>query len=159
MKTEVFFLDSKRIKIEASTGDEFVLYFSSTMNYQMSKVINFSLTDDLIKKIFDENYDGDKDRIMNIISRELVRHNFEMPIMWNYDDLDMERIRIGEKVKELRKEKGLDAKVLAEMTDITPANLCRIEQGKISVGLNILLKIARALDRKIDFVEFKNEKK
>lgn len=159
MKTEVFFLDSKRMKIEVSTGDEFVLYFPSSLNYQMSKIFPHSLIDGLIKKVFDEVYDGDKDKIINTLSGELIRHNFEMPIMWNYDDLDMERIRIGEKIKELRKEKGLDAKVLAEMTDITPANLCRIEQGKISVGLNILFKIARALDRKIDFVDIKEDMK
>ena len=41
--------------------------------------------------------------------------------------------------------------------DIDAANLCRIESGKYSVGLDILTKIGYALGMEIDFVEPKHQ--
>ena len=82
---------------------------------------------------------------------------------WNYREeaemleKDKERIRIGNRIKELRSNKGLDSKSLALYAGIDPANLCRIESGKYSVGFDILAKIASVLGMKIDFVELKEE--
>ena len=53
--------------------------------------------------------------------------------------------------------KGMDAKHLAFYADIDAANLCRIESGKYSVGLDILTKIGYALGMEIDFVEPKHQ--
>ena len=39
------------------------------------------------------------------------------------------------------------------LTGIDAANLCRIEQGKQSAGIDVLSKIANAMGYKIDFVE------
>ncbi len=66
------------------------------------------------------------------------------------------RTRIGERIKQLREAKGLDAKDLAQKAGLDAANLCRIEKGKSSVGLDILSNIADALGMKIDFVESSN---
>ena len=63
-----------------------------------------------------------------------------------------ERTRIGNKIRQIRKEKGIEAKDLARLTNINAANLSRIEQGKYSVGLDILSKLASALGHHIDIV-------
>ena len=59
-------------------------------------------------------------------------------------------------LKEIREEKHLEAKTLSLLTGIDAANLCRIEQGKQSVGIDVLSKIANAMGYKIEFVELKN---
>ena len=74
------------------------------------------------------------------------------PIHWIMNDRDKERERIGNRIKELRKEQNMDAKTLAQQVGIDAGNLSRIEQGKFSVGLDILNKIASVLNMKIDFV-------
>ena len=55
-------------------------------------------------------------------------------------DRSVERERIGEKIRHLRESKGMEAKQLAMLTNIDASNLCRIEQGRYSVGLDILTK-------------------
>ena len=65
----------------------------------------------------------------------------------------VERQRIGERIKELRKKRNIDAKSLAERIGIDASNLSRIEQGHYSVGFDILSKIANALNAKVDIVE------
>ena len=67
-------------------------------------------------------------------------------------DRQGERTRIGNKIRVLRKEKGIEAKDLARLANIDAANLSRIEQGKYSVGLDILSRIAFVLGCQIDIV-------
>ena len=64
----------------------------------------------------------------------------------------MERERIGEKIRKIRLEKGIEAKQLALLAGIDAANLSRIEKGRYSVGLDILSKIANALGVQVDLV-------
>jgi DNA-binding Xre family transcriptional regulator len=66
--------------------------------------------------------------------------------------LNQERVRIGARIRELRKEKNIDAKMLAQIANIDAANLSRIEQGKYSVGVDILSKLALILECHIDIV-------
>ena len=61
-----------------------------------------------------------------------------------------QRVRIGEKIRELRKEKNIEAKKLAQLANIDAANLSRIEQGRYSVGLDVLSNITLALGAKIE---------
>ena len=65
-----------------------------------------------------------------------------------------QRIRIGARIRELRKEKNIEARKLAQIANIDAANLSRIEQGRYSVGLDILSKIALALGSKIEMIEY-----
>ncbi|MDH7462179.1 helix-turn-helix transcriptional regulator [Chitinophagaceae bacterium 26-R-25] len=73
--------------------------------------------------------------------------------------LYQERERIGARIRELRKEKNIEAKMLAQLANIDAANLSRIEQGRYSVGLDILSKIAFALGAKIELVDSVEPKK
>jgi DNA-binding XRE family transcriptional regulator len=73
--------------------------------------------------------------------------------------LYLERERIGARIRELRKEKNIEAKSLAQIANIDAANLSRIEQGRYSVGIDILSKIASVLGAKIELVDFVGPKK
>ena len=64
-----------------------------------------------------------------------------------------ERARIGERIRQIREDRGMEARDLARLAGIDAANLSRIENGKYSVGLDILSKIAAVLGKKIDFVD------
>lgn len=64
-----------------------------------------------------------------------------------------ERKRIGEKIREERKKKGLTQEMLAEKTGMQRINISRIEQCKCSAGFDTLQRIAEALDMKVDFVK------
>lgn len=63
------------------------------------------------------------------------------------------RERIGKRIAEIRKQKGISQARLSELTGIAPGNIARIELGKYSTGIDILSKIAQALNYRIDFVE------
>ena len=63
-----------------------------------------------------------------------------------------DRVRIGSRIRQLREAKGMEARDLALLAGIDAANLSRIEQGRYSVGLDILSRIAFVLGAHIDLV-------
>ena len=65
---------------------------------------------------------------------------------------EKERQRIGLRIAELRAEKKLTQRQLAEMTGLQQCHVARIETGRYSVGLDTLAIIAEALGCRIDFV-------
>ena len=67
-------------------------------------------------------------------------------------DKDFERQRIGMRIAELRKKKGLTQVELGAMCGRQNSHIARIEKGKFSVGLDTLQAIAVALGCDIDFV-------
>lgn len=68
-------------------------------------------------------------------------------------DIDPNRQRIGQRIAELRKEKGYSQAKLAELTGFAPGNIARVELGRYSTGIDILSKIASALDARLDIVK------
>ena len=106
--------------------------------------------------MFDKYYDGNFNSVWGKIQAGMVRAKLT-PIFWAIDDRDKERERIGNRIKELRKEQGMDAKELAQKIGTDASNLSRIEQGRFSVGLDTLCKIANVLNMKIDFVPVNKE--
>ena len=64
-----------------------------------------------------------------------------------------ERLRIGQRIAELRKEQGMTQTQLAERCGLQQAHIARIETGRYSVGLDTLTQIATALGMVIDFTE------
>ena len=63
-----------------------------------------------------------------------------------------ERKRIGTRIAEIRKDKGLTQAQLAEATGLQQAHIARIETGRYSVGLDTLALIATALDARVDII-------
>lgn len=63
------------------------------------------------------------------------------------------RRRMGERIRQLRTEKGVSQVELAEKAGLAQPHIVRIEQGRYSVGLDILQAIAKALGCTVDMVE------
>jgi transcriptional regulator with XRE-family HTH domain len=58
--------------------------------------------------------------------------------------------KIGEIIREIRNEKGISLRKLAEIVNISNVNILYIEKGKINTSLPILKGIASALNYNID---------
>ncbi|GHT09174.1 hypothetical protein FACS189432_09070 [Bacteroidia bacterium] len=56
-----------------------------------------------------------------------------------------DRERIGERIREIRTEKGLSQLQLAELAGLSQQNIARIELGRYSPGIDIVGKISDAL--------------
>lgn len=69
------------------------------------------------------------------------------------EEKEYERKRIGKRIAEIRKIKGISQAKLAEITGMTPGNIARIELGKYSTGIDILSKIAEGLGYQLDFIK------
>lgn len=64
-----------------------------------------------------------------------------------------ERRRIGQRIAEERKARGLTQQQLADCSGIKQPHIARIEGGVYSVGFDTLNEIAGAMGLKIDIVE------
>jgi len=62
------------------------------------------------------------------------------------------RYEIGKRIVELRKEKGISQTQLAEAIGMKQPNLAHIEAGRFSTTIDVLERIAKALDVKLDFI-------
>lgn len=136
-----------RIKVTRPSGECIVLTFSSSMPLQCSDYYMKA-----IEIVLDKTPEGSTESYFDLFTVFFAQHNLEMPLGVGLDR-DVERERIGARIKEIREKKGLSSLQLAMRTNIDPANLCRIEQGRYSAGLDILSRIAVALGCKLDFVE------
>lgn len=65
---------------------------------------------------------------------------------------DDERLRIGRRIAEIRKENGMTQAQLAERCGLQQAHIARIENGKFSVGLDTLAQIADAMGARIEII-------
>ena len=140
--------NQSEIRLQHSTGEITTLFFNSVFPMQ-AQIYYINAIKSLIKQKPDLS---PKDDLFNIFARWFLRYSLEMPLGVGSSKIE-ERIRIGNRIKEIREEKGMDAKTLSKLTGIDAANLCRIEQGKHSAGIDVLSKIANAMGYKIEFVE------
>ena len=65
------------------------------------------------------------------------------------------RKRIGERIRQLRMERGMSQIELAEKTGLVQPHIPRIEQGRYSVGFDTLQAIAKALGCTVDIIAVK----
>ena len=65
------------------------------------------------------------------------------------------RRRIGERIRQLRKQQGVSQVELAEKAGLSQPHIVRIEQGRYSVGLDTLQAIAKALGCTVDIIAVK----
>ena len=65
------------------------------------------------------------------------------------------RMRIGERIRQLRSERGISQVELAEKAGLIQPHIVRIEQGRYSVGLDTLQAIAKALGCTVDIIAVK----
>ncbi len=107
----------------------------------------------VIEAIFDKNYSEDKEQMINNIWRDSVLNGVSIMGI-SSGDRQRERIRIGNRIRQIREERGIEARDLAKLANVDAANLSRIENGKYSVGIDVLSKIAAVLGKKVDLVDF-----
>lgn len=138
---------SLQIRVEHPQGGVYIIGFGSTMPLQYEKEYLQAIC-----TITDNFIILERDNYSDYLSQQLLVHRFEMP-MYAGQDRNVDRERIGHRIKTLREEMQMDAKTLAQKAGITPANMSRIEQGKYSPGLDILCRIASAMDMRLDFVK------
>lgn len=153
MKTKVEFIDPMRVRVETAIGDTYILGYSDAMNYQIEQNCDKRYSK-VVADLFDNYYTGKEEDVWGNILRGMYQANLN-GFFWVMPDRDKERIRIGNRIKELRKEHGLGAKDLAQKIGIDAGNLSRIEQGRFSVGIDTLNKIASVLNMSVDFVPLK----
>ncbi len=65
---------------------------------------------------------------------------------------EQERERIGQRIADIRKEKGMTQQGLADIVGMQRNHISRIEAGKYSVGFDTLQAIAEALGGTIDII-------
>jgi len=140
-------LDNRTIEVTALDGEVFSLQLLSPLNNEEAKEYLYSLAES-----FDRHFCDDKS---NMVYRAYNDATFYLGHGFTYlsSDRSEDRERIGKRIKELREQMKMEAKDLAVLANIDPANLCRIEQGKYSVGVDILSKIAKALGAKIELTK------
>lgn len=69
------------------------------------------------------------------------------------EEKNLNRLRIGQEIAAIRKEKGLTQEQLSQITGLDRANIGKIENGRYNVSIDILGKICEALGCRIDIVE------
>lgn len=142
--------DNPQMRIEFSNGTSLLFTFPADAFY-LGTAVYRRMFDELIGKYGEDFSHIELDDILAFFNRGVSQFGGDLPIeVVTGESLD--RVRIGKSIKQLREAKGMDAKTLASRINIDPANLCRIEQGKFSVGIDILNKIAAVLDSKLEIV-------
>ena len=63
------------------------------------------------------------------------------------------REKIGKRIAEIRKKRGLTILQVHEMTGLDNSNIGKIEKGKYNVGIDVLHKICEALNVEIEFID------
>lgn len=66
-----------------------------------------------------------------------------------------EKRKLGSRIRELRGEQGISQRQLALMTGISRSYLWKIETGAADAGVDVLIRIAHALDTQVrELIEF-----
>jgi DNA-binding Xre family transcriptional regulator len=141
-------LDDHFVEVQTPDGEIFK-FISDLAKYDSCEYKDYVLH--LVEFIFDRNFSDDKEKMVNRISWEFIRNGVPS-LGLNYGNRQTERVRIGQRIKELREAKKMDARDLALLTGIDAANLSRIEQGKYSTGVDILSRICVILDAHLDLI-------
>lgn len=147
-KSKARIIDDRMVEVIAPDGEVFSVLVS-TGKYSNVEYRNYELH--VIEWVFDLSFSEDKELMTQKIWNGLVFNGVSFMGM-SSGDRQGERTRIGKKIRSIREEKDIEAKDLAKLAKIDPANLSRIEQGKYSVGLDILSKIAFVLGCQVDLV-------
>ena len=144
-------IDKNTVEVTAPDGEVFTV-LCKIGTYTNKEAQNHELH--WLEILFDKNFSDNKEQMLNSIWRESMIYAIGGGILGISSGTRHEdRARIGARIREIRTERGIEAQDLARLASIDAANLCRIENGKYSVGLDILSKIAAALGKKVDFVD------
>ena len=145
--TKVKFVSLNKVTVETPQGDRFTVGLNHAVPVQLQEQ-----DAQVIAYLFDKYYQGDPSVIMGPIYRDMINNHCWSAPYWYGPDRNNERERIGAQIRSLREERRMEAKELAAYADIDASNLSRIEKGKFSPGLDILCKIAAAMNCSVEIV-------
>jgi len=144
--TKSKFVDDSTINVVTRDGETFILkMYLPVPKDEQQTVASF------LAHSFETNFSNDKLRMVYWVLMDTMA-NGGFSFYSAGSDRSEERKRIGKRIRQLREDKRVEAKHLATMVNIDAANLSRIEQGKYSVGLDVLIRIAHVLGVKVDLV-------
>lgn len=114
--------------------------------------------EDYINHVY--NYGGSD--IRNLIDCELgddeMEQDFYEEVSFACERLNRGiRSAIGCRIRHFRLTQDLTQQELADLAGITKANLCNIEKGKYSAGIDIIHRICESLNLEIQLVPMKDE--
>lgn len=66
--------------------------------------------------------------------------------------MDIDYKVIGERIKEVRREKGWSQERLSEEIDVTTVYISRVERGSAQINLKRLAQISKALDTSMEYL-------
>lgn len=70
-------------------------------------------------------------------------------------DSESEKRSLGYRIRQLREDKNVSQRQLALMTGTSRSYLWKLESGRADVGIDVLCRIAHALDVKVrDLIDF-----
>ena len=67
------------------------------------------------------------------------------------------RTRIGQRLQEARKAKGMTQQDVADKSGVTRTTVSKIEAGRFNAGVDIVDKLARAMGASLDIVPAEGE--
>lgn len=144
-------IDRNKVEVTAPDGEVFIV-LCDIGSYANVNTQNYELH--WLEILFDKNFSENKEDMINAIWRESMRFNICGGLLGiSVGNRNDDRVRIGKRIREIRESKRIEARELAKLAGIDAANLSRIENGKYSVGYDILSKIATSLGKKVDFVD------
>ncbi len=151
-KSKANIINNKIVEVTVPDGEKFQVYCRIGC-YLSEDTKKMEL--ELLEAIFDKYYSEDKEQMINNIWINSKINGISF-LGISPGDRQQERTRIGSRIREIRVERDMEARDLAKLADIDAANLSRIENGKYSVGFDVLSKIAAALGKKLDLVDIDN---
>ncbi len=143
-------INRNEVEVIAPDGEVFTVYcrIGTLLNEDMQK---YELH--WLEVMFDEYFSLDKENMIQNIWRNAMKFSNCNVLGISTGTRHIDRTRIGARIREIREARGMDARDLAKLTGIDASNLSRIENGKYSVGFDILAKIATSLGKKVDLVD------
>lgn len=100
---------------------------------------------DLIDELFSDSSDEEQQDFYDAVSFACEHYNRGI------------RSAMGCRIRFLRLAQNLTQQQLADLAGVTKANICNIERGAYSVGLDVLNKIATALHAEIQLISQINQ--
>ena len=138
-KSKARIVDNRFVEVIAPDGEKFTI-LSDIGKYinEASKRYQLHVLESIFDKIyFDEGGNYCNDRVWFLALQSGVSI-----LGVSSSNGQKTRERIGAKIRKIREERGMEARELAKLAGVDSANLSRIENGRYSVGLDILSKIA-----------------
>lgn len=70
----------------------------------------------------------------------------------------MDYFKFGQRIRKLRKARGLSQEKLAEMLDISVTHMSHIETANTKMSFSLIIKIAEILDVSLDYLVYDRER-